>query len=250
MTVVVTPELREAFAPSGTLRASINLGNPVLAGTDQANGRAIGVSADLAHALGERLDLPVELIVVDTAAKSVDAVTTGRADIGFFAIDPLRGAQIHFTAPYVLIEGCYLVREASPLHSVDEVDAAGVRVTASKGSAYDLYLSRELQHAIVVHAPNSAAVVEMFIAQQYDVAAGVRQQLEADARRLSGLRLLPGRFMVIRQAMGLPKSRGADAGAFLTQFIEDMKATPFVAAALKRYGIQGASVAQAGDTVG
>jgi polar amino acid transport system substrate-binding protein len=246
MTVHVTPELRTAFAPSGTLRASINLGNPILAMIDTASGRAVGVSVDLARALGERLGLPVELVEFNTAAKSVDAVTNGQADIGFFAIDPLRGASLHFTAAYVLIEGCYMVRETSPLRSNEEVDRAGVRVTTSKGSAYDLYLSRELKHASVVHAPTSAAVVGVFIEQKLDVAAGIRQQLEADARRLGGLRLLPGRFMVIQQAMGLPKSRGAEVAAFLSKFVEDMKATAFVADALRRHNIEGASVAPAG----
>jgi polar amino acid transport system substrate-binding protein len=243
MTERVSPELQKAFVPTGTLRASINLGNPVLAGTDKATGRVKGVSVDLANALGEHLGVPVELVLFDTAIKSVTAVTEESADVGFFAIDPLRGASIAFTPPYVLIEGCYLVREASHFQSNDEIDAAGLRVAVGKGSAYDLYLSRELRHATIVHAPNSAAVVGMFIEQRLDVAAGVKQQLEADAKRLSGLRLLPGRFMMIQQAMGLPKLRGAEAAAFLSRFIEDMKAASFVAEALKRHQIEGASVA-------
>ncbi len=245
MTDGVTPELQKAFAPNGTLRASINLGNPILAKADKGSGQPVGVSVDLAHALGERLGLPVELVLSDTAAKSVDAVTNEQADVGFFAIDPLRGAGINFTPPYVLIEGCYLVREASPLRTNEEVDVAGMRVAVSKGSAYDLYLSRELKHATVVHAPSSAGVVNMFIEQELDVAAGIRQLQEAEARRLSGLRLLPGRFMVIQQAMGLPKSRGGDAAKFLSMFVEDMKGNAFVADALNRHHIEGASVAPA-----
>ena len=250
MTDGVTPELQKAFAPNGTLRASINLGNPILAKADKASGRPVGVSVDLAHALGERLKLPVELVLFDTAGKSVDAVTNEQADIGFFAIDPLRGAGIDFTPPYVLIEGCYLVRKASPLRTNEEVDVSGMRVAVSKGSAYDLYLSRELKHATVVHAPSSAAVVNMFMEQELDVAAGIRQLQEAEARRLSGLRLLPERFMVIQQAMGLPKSRGGDAAKFLSRFIEDMKGSAFVADALKRHHIEGASVAPAHRTNG
>ena len=250
MTGNVTPELQKAFAPTGTLRASINLGNPILANADKASGQPVGVSIDLAHALGEHLSLPVELVLFDTAAKSVDAVTNEQADIGFFAIDPLRGAGIAFTPPYVLIEGCYLVREASPLRTNEEVDVAGVRVAVSKGSAYDLYLSRELKHATVVHTASSAGVVNMFIEQELDVAAGIRQLQEAEARRLSGLRLLPGRFMVIQQAMGLSKSRGADAAKFLSGFVEEMKRNAFVADALSRHHIEGASVAPAKTDAG
>jgi len=231
------------FAPTGTLRAAINLGNPILAGSDPSSGAPRGVSVDLARALGERLGVDVALVAFDTAGKSVDAVAQERADIGFFAIDPLRGADIAFTAPYVLIEGCYLVRDDSPLRGNDEVDRAGHVVVVGQGSAYDLHLSRALKQASIVRAPTSPAVVETFIAQRADVAAGVRQQLEADMARIGGLRLLGERFMVIRQAMGLAKTRGEDAAAYLDRFVEDMKSAGFVAAALARHGIRGATVA-------
>ena len=239
-----SPALRAAFTPTGRLRAAINLGNPILAGTDAA-GQPAGVSIDLARGFAERLGVALELVVFDTAGKSVDAVTAEQADIGFFASDPVRGAGIAFTAAYVLIEGSYLVRSDSPLQDNDEVDRAGHRVAVGKGSAYDLYLSRELKAAEIVRAPSSPAVVDTFVAQNLAVAAGVRQQLEADARRLPGLRLLPGRFMVIQQAMGLPKGRGAEATAALAAYVEEQKASGFVADALARHGIQGASVAPA-----
>jgi polar amino acid transport system substrate-binding protein len=231
------------FAPTGTLRAAINLGNPILAGSDPSTGAPRGVSVDLARALGERLGVAVELVAFDTAGKSVEAVAQERADIGFFAIDPLRGADIAFTAPYVLIEGCYLVRDDSPLCSNDDVDRAGHVVVVGEGSAYDLHLSRALKDATIVRTATSQAVVDTFLAQGADVAAGVRQQLEADAARIGGLRLLGERFMVIRQAMGLAKTRGDDAAAYLDRFVEDVKSAGFVAAALARHGIRGASVA-------
>jgi polar amino acid transport system substrate-binding protein len=144
-----------------------------------------------------------------------------------------------------LIEGAYLVRNDSPLQATEEVDLAEHRVMVGKGSAYDLYLSRELKHAQIVRAPTSQAVVDDFVSQKLEVAAGVKQQLEADAARRSGLRLLPGRFMVIQQAMGLPKGRGADAAAALAAYVEEMKASGFVAQAMVRHGIQGAAVAPA-----
>ena len=241
------PAIRQAFTPTGRLRASINLGNPILAGRDQ-RGQAQGVSVDLAGEFARRLGAELELVVFDTAGKSVDAVAGEQADIGFFAIDPKRGEHIVFTAPYVLIEGAYLVREDSPLQANDEVDRDGRRVVVGAGSAYDLHLTRELKHAKILRAPSSPAVVPHFLQEQADVAAGVKQQLDADARRLGGLRLLPGRFMVIRQAMGCPRSRGAEAAAALAAFVEDMKASGLVADALTRHRIEGAAVAPAGTS--
>jgi polar amino acid transport system substrate-binding protein len=233
----------QSFAPTGKLRASINLGNPILANRDPITQLPVGVSIDLATALAQRLGVEVEFLVFDTAAKSVEAVTQEKADIGFFAIDPLRGEGIAFTAAYVLIEGSYMVRADSVIQSNDEVDRAGHRVTVGKGSAYDLFLTRELKQAEIVRAPSSPTVVEVFVEQGLDVAAGVKQQLEADVKRFPNLRLLPGRFMVIQQAMGLPKSRGDEAAEVLRGFVEDMKASGFVVDALARHGVKGASVA-------
>ena len=234
----------DAFAPTGVLRASINLGNPVLAHRKDG-GSAGGVSVDLATALAGRLGVKLELVVVETAGKSVDVVSNEEADIGFFAIDPKRGATIAFTAPYVLIEGYYMVRDDSPVRANADVDCAGTRVVVGKGSAYDLYLTRELQHAEIVRAPSSQTVVKTFLEASLDVAAGVKQQLEADTAGMTGLRLLDERFMVIRQAMGVHKSRGEAAAAYLAKFVEEMKASGQVAAALRAHNIQGANVAPA-----
>ena len=233
----------KAFTPTGKLRASINLGNPILSSKDAQSGLPKGVSVDLATAFAKLLGVELELVVFDSAGKSVDAVATERADIGFFAIDPLRGEGIAFTAAYVLIEGSYLVKNDSPIQQNDQVDSKGTRIVVGKGSAYDLFLAREIQSAEIVRAPTSPTVVDVFLEGAYEVAAGVTQQLQADAIKNPGLRLLPGRFMVINQAMGLPKSRGEEAALLLSQFVEEMKANHFVAEALKKHHIQGASVA-------
>jgi polar amino acid transport system substrate-binding protein len=203
---------------------------------------------DLAQSLATQLGVPLELLVFDAAAKSVEVVTSGQADIGFFAVDPLRGAGVRFSAPYVLIEGAYLVRADSALTDNSQVDRPGTRVMVGKGSAYDLHLSREMKAAQLLRAPTSPTVVDAFLAEGADVAAGVKQQLQADVGRLkdrAALRLLPGRFMVIAQAMGIPNDRGDSAQVALRAFVEDAKASGFVAQALQRHGIQGALVAPA-----
>jgi len=239
-------ELINAFAPTGVLRASLNVGNPVLANLNAA-GKPFGISIDLAHALGQKLGVPVELIVNETAGKSVATVEEGRADIGFFAIDPARGKDIAFTAAYVLIEGYYLVRNESPITRNDQVDVASNRVVVGKGSAYDLFLTRQLKHAPIVRASSSQTVVQDFLANNIEVAAGVKQQLEADTKGMTGVRILPERFMVINQAMGVPKSKGPAAAAFLRVFIEEMKASDMVKDSMTRHGIQGAGVGHATD---
>lgn len=238
----IDPSLVRDFAPTGRLRAALNMGNPVLAHSRTAAERPAGVTIDLARRLAQLLGVQAELLQFETAAKSGAAVAAGEADIGFMAIDPKRAETIHFTTPYVQIEGCYLVREASPLQRNEEVDRAGTRVVVGDGSAYELFLSRHLQHANVVKVATSEAVVGAFLADPaIEVAAGVRQQLEADARRVGGVRLLPGRFMVIEQAMAMPRRRSGEAQALLESFIAEQRRSGFVREALRRHGIEGAT---------
>lgn len=233
------------LASTGKLRAVINYGNPILAKKDAVTGQPAGVSIDLARELARRLGVEAELVTVTSAGKSVETLAEGRVDVGFFAIDPARAATTAYTGPYVQIEGAYLVKGDSPIRANEEVDRDGIRVAVGNKSAYDLYLARNLKKAKIERAPTSPAVVDYFLANKLEVAAGVKQQLEIDAKRLPGLRLLPGRFMVINQAMGM--ARGKDAGAkYLTAFVEEMKASGFVAEALARHKIEGASIAPPG----
>jgi polar amino acid transport system substrate-binding protein len=230
------------LAPTGKLRAVISFGNPILAKRDAATGEPYGVSVDLSRELARRLGVPVELVVVPSAGQAVETLKAGRVDVGFFAVDPARGVDTAFTGPYVQIEGSYLVRNDSPLQDNAQVDRDGIRVAVGLKSAYDLFLTRELKRAKIERAPTSPAVVDYFLANKLDVAAGVKQQLELDAKRVAGLRLLPGRFMVINQAMGM--RLGREAGAkYLAAFVEEMKASGFVAQALRRHAIEGAAVA-------
>ena len=219
---------------------AINFDNPVLAAKD-ASGEPAGVSVELSRELARRLGVPVEFVPYSAAGKVVEGLEAGAWDVCYLAIDPKRATLIDFTAPYVVIEGVYVVPEDSPIRSNEQVDRAGVRVAVCAGSAYDLFLSREFKQATILRAATAAATTELFLAQKLDVVAGVRPQLEADAKRVPGLRLLPGRFMAINQAMGTPLGRETGS-KYLHDFIEEMKASGFIVQSFVRNRIQGASV--------
>jgi len=238
----VRPGVARDLAPTGRLRAAINFGNPVLAQRDAATGEPRGVSVDLALELGRRLALPVDLIAYDAAGKVVDAVKTGAWDIAFLAVDPERAAEIAFTAPYVVIEGTYAVAADSPLRAIEEVDRDGVRIAVGAKSAYDLYLTRTLKHARLVRAPTSAGAIELFQREQLEAVAGVKQPLVQLAKRDPRMRVMDGRFMAIEQAMGTPRGREG-AATYLRPFVEEMKASGFVASSLERSGQHDAVVA-------
>jgi polar amino acid transport system substrate-binding protein len=228
---MTSPTSAPDLTPTGVLRASINLGNPVLAnGTPEAPG---GVTVDLARALGERLGVRVELLCFDAARKSYEAMAQGRADVCFLAIDPAREADVAFTAPYVGIEGVYAVPVGSPITTVEDVDSPGVRIGVKRGSAYDLFLTRTLRHAEVVRGDEG---VDVFLADGLEVGAGIREPLTAYVDAHDSLRLLDGRFMEIRQAMGTTRDRSPETVALLRAFVEEHRANGFVAEALRRSG--------------
>lgn len=241
----VSSDVVKQFAPTGTLRVSINLGNTVLAQRDAATGAPKGITVDLANELGRRLGVPLSLVPFDAAGKVFEAIKRGEIDVAFLAIEPVRAAEIDFTAPYVLIEGTYLVPKDSPLKAIADVDRAGVRIAVATGSAYDLYLSRTIKNATLVREPSGPEALERFMRERLEAAGGVRQPLVEFAARHPEFRVMEGRFMAIQQAMGTPKGRPA-AAAYLRGFVEELKASGFVADALKRSNQPDAVVAPPG----
>lgn len=230
-TSAAPPQVVDDLAPNGVLRASINLGNPVLTtGTPAEPG---GVTVDIARAVGERLGVPVELLCFDAARKSFEAMASGAADICFLAIEPAREAEVAFTEPYVLIEGVYVVPDGSPLRSVADIDRDGLRIGVKTGSAYDLFLTRTLEHATLVRGDEG---VDVFVAEGLDAGAGIREPVTAFAAEQGGLRVLDDAFMQIRQAVGTTRSRSPETVAFLRDVVEELKASGFVADSLERSG--------------
>lgn len=238
----VPPDVVAELAPSGKLRAAINFGNTVLAQKDPTGGEPRGVSPELARELARRLGVAIEYVTFDAAGKVFEALQRGAWDVAFMAIDPVRSAGIEFTGPYVVIEGAYAVPASSPLRTVEDVDRDGVRVAVARGSAYDLYLTRALKRATLVREPSGPEALALFRKDRLEVAAGVKQPIVAFAKEHPDTRVIPGRFMVIEQAMGTPKGRTAGV-RYLRKFIEEMKSSGFVAAALEQSGQADATVA-------
>lgn len=230
------------LAPTGVLRVAINYGNPVLAQRHPDTPEPQGVSADLARELAKRLGLELRFLSFDAAGKVFEAVSDGVWDLAFMAVDPRRAEAVEFTEPYVLIEGTYMVNENDSWQSVKEFDREGMRIGVGKGAAYDLFLSRHLEHATLVRGATSPDAIRLFADGEADCAAGVRQPLEAYAAAHQGYRVMPDSFTSIRQAMAVPKGRKT-AHAYLETFIAEMKSSGFVATALENSQQTAATVA-------
>ncbi len=231
------------LAPTGRLRAAINLGNGVLVQQDDATGSPKGITPELAHELGRRLGVPVEFVPFDGAGKAFEALKAGDVDIAFLANEPARAAEVEFTAPYVLIYGRYLVPTDSDLKTLADLDRPGIRIAVGPASAYDLFLTRTLKNATIVRADKGGgrAMIDLFVRDKLEAAAGVQEPLLAYATDHPEVRLIDEPFMQIKQSMAARKGHPAGA-AYLGAFIEEMKANGFVADSLKRSG-QTAAVA-------
>jgi polar amino acid transport system substrate-binding protein len=233
------------LAPSGVLRAGINLSNFLLVSGKGPAGEPQGVAPDMAREIAARLGVPVEYVPFARPGELADAAGRNVWDIGLIAAEPARAEVIAFTAAYAEIEATYLVPAGSPLATIADVDRPGVRIAISARSAYDLWLSRHLAHAELVRAGSLEASYEIFVGDKLDALAGLRPRLLQDVDKLPGARILDGRFTAVQQAVGTAKGNEAGA-AFLRDFVEEAKASGLVARLIERHGVRGLSVAPPG----
>ena len=240
----MNPEVRSELAPSGTLRAGINLANFLLVTGRSPEGDPEGVAPDMAAEIARRLDVPIAYVPFETPAKLADAAGDDVWDIGLIGAEPARAQTIAFTAAYTEIEATYLVAGGSALREIEDVDRDGVRISVAGGSAYDLFLSRSLEHAELVRASGLDGSFDLFVEQKLDALAGLRPRLISDVERLPGARILDGRFTAVQQAVGTPRPREGGA-AFLRELVEEAKASGLVQRLIDRHRVRGLSVAPA-----
>lgn len=230
------------LAPAGRLRAGINYGNVILASRDPASGQLRGAHVDLARELGRRAGVPVELMGYAAAGEMVEGLKAGRLDVALLSTEPARAHEIVFSPAYLEVDATYLVPPGSPLRTADDVDRDGVRIAIAARSVYEIYLLKHLKRAKLMNAPSTHAAYELFAASKLDALVGLRPRLVADAEMMPGSRVVDGRFMVVEQSIASPKGR--DAGAkYVREFIEDVKASGFVARSLEKNGVRGVAVA-------
>ena len=242
MTHPVPSKARSELAPTDRLRVGINTGNFLLVAKYTPGTEPRGVAPDLGRELGRRLGLSIDFVVFDSAGKLADAGKAGAWDVAFLGNEPQRANEIAFTGAYLEIPVTYLVPAGSSIRAVADVDREGVRVAVADKSAYDLFLTRNLEHAQLVRTEGIEGSYQLFVKEKLEALAGLKPRLVSDAERLPGSRVLEGQCTSVKQSIGTPKGR--DTGAkYLREFVEDVKASGFVAELIGEYGVRGVSVA-------
>ena len=230
------------LAPTGTLRAGINLSNFLLVTGRTPSGDPVGVAPDMADEIARRLGVPLKLVPFKSPGELADAAGKDIWDIGLIADEPARAATIAFTPPYVEIEATYLVRAGSALKTVTDVDRAGVRIVVTARAAYDLWLTANIKQADITRADGAATAFELFKSGTGDAYAGLRPGLLTDVETIPSARLIEGRFTTVQQAIGTVRANAAGA-VFLREFVEEAKRSGLVAGLIEKHKVRGLSVA-------
>jgi polar amino acid transport system substrate-binding protein len=230
------------LAPTGTLRAGINLSNFLLVTGRAPSGDPIGVAPDMAAEIAKRLGVPLKLVPFKSPGELADAVGTDTWDIGLIADEPARAAVIAFAPAYVEIEATYIVRADSSLKTISDIDQKGVRIIVAARTAYDLWLTANIKNATLVHAEGGPAALEQFKTGAADALAGLKPGLLTDVEKLAGTRLIDGRFTTVQQAIGTARANVAGA-AFLRDFVTEAKRSGLVASLIEKHKVRGLSVA-------
>jgi polar amino acid transport system substrate-binding protein len=238
MPVTPSQQVVAELAPTGVLRAAINMGNFLLVTGKAPSGDPSGVSADIAAAIAARLGVPVKYVPYARPGEMADDAEKGLWDIGNIGAEPQRAAVINFTAAYCEIEATYLVPAGSPIRGVGEVDQPGKRLAVTARSAYGLWLENNIKKAELVQFDSADAALKAFVDEKMDAYAGLRPALVSLAEKLPGSRILDGQFSAVQQAVGTPKKNTAGF-AFLREFVEEAKRSGVVASLIERHGVTG-----------
>ena len=238
-----TPNAIAALAPTGRLRAAINLSNFLLVSHVDTDGTPHGVSPDMAAALANQLGVELELRTYENPGDVADAATKSEWDIGNIGAEKARAQVINFSGAYAEIESTYLVPPGSPIRTIDEVDRPGNRVAVKARAAYSLWLEENLKHAELVLTDTVEGSLEVFVERELEALAGLRPRLMQDLERLTGARVLDGQFRAVQQAIGTPRDRDRAGIEFLITFVETAKSEGLVQGLIELHGVVGLSVA-------
>jgi polar amino acid transport system substrate-binding protein len=236
---------KSELTPTGKLRVGLNYQNFLLVLGNAPDGTPRGVAPDMGRELARRLGVPVEFVPYKTAGALADSVTSGAWDVAFLGAEPARANEIAFSPAYLEIPVTFLVPPGSPIKSIADIDREGVRIAVSEKSAYDLYLTRTLKRATIVRVQGIPASYTRYVDQKLEALCGLKPQLDTDAGKVPGSRVLDGQITGVQQAIGTPKARGA-AAEYLRKFAEDTKSSGFVAKAIEKNEVRGVKVAPPG----
>ena len=231
-------QVRQALAPTGTLRIAVLTGSPMSMVREPATGQLRGIAYELGTALAVRLDVPYQLVEFTSFADVATAIASGRADVGMFNASSPRASEVWIAPPLLSQEASYLVPAGSSIRSLADADRSGVRIGVQQNSSSQSQLSRSLKAATLVPVPNLQNVPQLFASQQLDAFATNKGILFDLSDRVAGSQILEGGYGVEHQSIATPKGRDV-AVPFLTTFLDDARRSGLVKQSAERARLRG-----------
>ena len=229
---------------TGKLRVGIGLGSPSGAMKNPATGELRGLAVDLGRALAMRIGVDFVAIEYPRPGAILEGVQTNAWDVAFLVVDPERAKEVDFAPPHTQSDFTYLVPAGSSIHKVADADQPGIRIAVPRGDGVDLRLTRLLKKAELVRTDTLSAAVELLRTGGAHARAGPRQAVLAESVKLPGSRVLADGFAVISSAALVPKGH-AGRLAYVSEFIEEAKASGLVKKIIEDAGLRGVQVAPA-----
>lgn len=229
---------------TGKLRVGIGLGSPSGAMKNPATGELRGLAVDLGRALATRIGVDFVAVEYPRPGAILEGVQTNAWDVAFLVVDPERAKEVDFAPPHTQSDFTYLVPAGSSIHKVADADQPGIRIAVPRGDGVDLRLTRLLKKAELVRTDTLSAAVELVRTGGAHARAGPRQAVLAESVKLPGSRVLADGFAVISSAALVPKGH-AGRLAYVSEFIEEAKASGLVKKIIEDAGLRGVQVAPA-----
>jgi len=199
------------LAPTGALRAVYLAGNPVQAIRDAHTGQVSGVSADIAKELAARAEVPLQFEGLQGIAAVIDAVSEGKADIGFLAPDPSREGKVVFSQVYLRNPQSVVVPLGSPIKSLEDLKSGSFRIGVTKGDSIANFLRRNYSHLrlVEVEGASTAAALELLRSGHIDAFAANNTRLQAIAAEDTSMAQIEGSITGVPQAIAVSASNPA-----------------------------------------
>jgi polar amino acid transport system substrate-binding protein len=231
---------------AGKLRAGMGVVAPHWAVKNAQTGELQGVAVDIARNLAGRIGIELVVVEYPSPPAVLNGLKDNAWDVAFLAIDPSRAVVVDFSLPYLQIDATYLVPDGSSIRGVADADQPGVRIAVARESVEGIVLSRLLRRAELRNVDTIPAGLELLRTKNADVLAAPRPALLLLAPRLPGSRVLSDRFHAAFGAMAVPKGRTALL-SYITEFIEEAKASGLVQRAIDGSNVRGVQVAAPGN---
>src|SRR5215467_4587224 len=245
---MVDAAVSQQLTPTGKLRVAIAIApapSAQFAIKDEATGAYRGVAVILGQALAKRLGVEAELIAHNGSGEIQNSASDNRWDVAFLPVDEERKKFVDFGNAYHLLQSTFLAAPGSKINSVKDANAKGIGIGGVANTATFRAAIKATPNATHIEFAKVDAAVAAMQERKIEAIALSRESLSGLVGKIAGSRILDDAFLNSSTAVCVPKGKPA-ALAYVSEFIEEAKASGLVRSGLDDVGLKSSQVAPAG----